>query len=213
VSELPPALAAALRGERPLLFGSVEINLPDYDLLLVDGAGELMIGNRLFIGRDPTYGALDTIKGLVDSIGDKAPALNLGLIPAGTAALAALLAPDVQGSAVTISIGAIDMQTGLPVSAPYPLFAGELDVATVKWGTRDRRLEYKVTSVAERFFQIEEGKRLSDTHHQSVWPGELGLSMITDVETYVPWGQKLDLTAIETRTDLPSMGQMTTART
>lgn len=213
MSQLPPALAAALRGDRPLLFGSVEINLPGYDLLLIDGAGELMIGNRLFVGRDATYGVLDTIKGLVDSVGDKAPALSLGLIPAGTAALAALLSPDVQGSPVTVSIGCIDMQTGWPVSNPYVLFAGELDTAKVSWGTRDRRIEYKVTSVAERFFQIEEGKRLSDTWHQSVWPGELGLSLITDVETYVPWGQKLDLTAIETRTDLPSMGSMTTART
>ena len=213
MSELPPALAAALRGERPLLFGSVEINLPGHDLLLLDGSAQIMVGNRLFVGRDPTYGVLDTIKGLKDAIGDQAPSVNLGLIAAGDAALAALIDPAVQGSAVTIAMGAIDPWTGLVIGAPYPLFAGELDVPTVTWDANDRRLEYTVTSVAERLFATEEGRRLSDAFHQLVWPGELGLAFVTDVETWVPWGQKLDTSAIETRTNLPGMGGSTFART
>lgn len=213
MSELSPQLAAALRGDRPLLCGLVEIQLPNHDLLLVDGAIELMVGNRWFVGRDEIYGVLDTIKGLTDSIGDQAPSLTIGLIPSTTAALAALIDPGVQGSQVTVSIACVDMATGLVVPDPYVLFTGELDVPSVKWASRDRRLEYKVTSVAERLFATEEGKRLSDTWHQSVWPGELGLAMVTEVEAYVPWGQKLDLTAVETRTDMPSIGQITTGRT
>ncbi len=213
MSELSPALAAALRGDRPLLFGAVAINLPGYDLLLLDGAGELMIGGRKFVGRDPVYGVLDNVKGLADSIGDTAPTLTLGLIPPSTGALSDLLSPDVQGSQVTVSIGCIDIATGLVVPAPYVLFSGELDVPTLNWGTRDRRLDYKVISVADRLFNIEEGRRLSDAFHQSVWPGELGLAFVTDVETTVPWGQALNTSAIETRTNLPSMGGSTTART
>lgn len=213
MSELPPALAAALRGDRPLLFGSVEINLPGYDLLLLDGSGQLMIGNRLFAGRDPVYGVLDTIKGLADAMGDQAPAVTLGLIPSTTASLAALLDPAVQGSHVTIAMGCIDIASGTAVSAPYVLFSGELDVPTVTWDANDRRLDYKVTSIAERLFAVEEGRRLSDAFHQKVWPGELGLAFVTDVETYVPWGQKLDTSAIETRTNMSTIGAITYGRT
>lgn len=215
MSELPPALAAALRGERPLLFGSVEINLPGYDLLLLDGAAEVIVplAGRKFVGRDPVYGVLDTIKGLSDSLGDQAPSVTLGLIPASDTALSQLIDPAVQGSTVTIAMGCIDISTGLVVSDSYVLFAGELDVPTVTWDSNDRRLEYKVTSIAERLFATEEGRRLSNAFHQKVWPGELGLAFVTDVETYVPWGQKLDTRAVETRTNNSGIGIISYART
>ncbi|MFZ3485280.1 hypothetical protein [Sphingomonas sp. 3-13AW] len=213
MSQLSPQLAAALRGERPLLYGSVEINLPGHDLLLVDGAAELMIGNRKFVGRDPVYGALDTIKGLTDSVGEKAPVVSLGLIPSSATALAALVDPAVQGSPVTISIGCVDMVTGLAVPHAYVLFAGELDVPTITWDARDRRLEYRIGSVAERLFAVEEALRLCLAWHQSVWPGELGLEFVSEVETYVPWGQKIDLTAVETRTNNAALGRITRDRT
>jgi hypothetical protein len=213
MAELSPQLAAALRGERPLLFGAVEINLPGHDLLLLDGAGELMVGNRLFRGRDETYGVLDTIKGLADSMGNTAPSITIGLIPSSTASLALLMDPAVQGSPLTISMGCIDPWTGLVVPNPYTLFIGEVDVPTVTWGTNDRRLEYTGTSIGERLFATEEGLRLSDAFHQHIWPGELGLAFVTGVETYVPWGQNLDTSAIETRTNNPTLGAITGSRT
>lgn len=201
-----------MRGERPLLFGMVEINLPDHDLFLLDGSGQVMVGNRLFVGRDENYGVLDSIKGLGDSVGDKSKAVTITLIPSTSAALASFVQPNVQGSQVTISMGALDIATGQCIGT-YGLQTGQLDVPIIKWGKNDRRLEYNVTGVGERMFQTEEGKRLSDAFHQSVWPGEMGLSLVTDVETYVPWGQKLDLTAVETRTDLPAIGNITYKRT
>jgi hypothetical protein len=206
VAQLSPQLAAALRGERPLLFGSVEINLPGYDLLLLDGAGELMVGNRKFVGRDPVYGVLNSIKGLADSMGDSAPAVTLGLLPSGDGALAKLVDPAVQGSPVTIAIGCVDIATGLAVPNPYVLFAGELDVPTITWGANSRRLDYRVGSVAERLFAVDEGRALSNAFHQHVWPGELGLEFVTGVEEWVPWGQKIDMTAIQTRSNLPGFG-------
>jgi hypothetical protein len=213
MAELSPALAAALRGERPLLVGIVEINLPGHDLLLLDGAAEIMIGGRKFLGCDPTYGVLDTVKGLADSLGDQAPAVTLGLIPADTLALARLLDPALQGSPVRISIDCVDMATGQVTGGGYTLFVGELDVPTINWDANDRRIEFKVTSNAERLFATEEGIRLSDAFHQRVWPGELGLAFVTDVETVVAWGQKTDNSAIETRTNSPSIGAITYART
>jgi hypothetical protein len=213
MSQLSPSLAAALRGERPLLFGAVEITLPDHNLRLIDGSGEIMIGGNLFVGRDPVYGVLDTIKGLGDTLGSTAPSVSIGLIPSTTLSLAALMNPAVQGSPVTISVGCIDISTGLVVPDPYILFVGELDVPTPTWDSNDRRLEYTVTSIAERLFAVEEGLRLSDSFHQHVWPGELGLAFVTGVEQYVPWGQKLNTTTIETRTNNPSLGAITGNRT
>lgn len=210
---MDPALAAALAASRPLYFAWVEIQLPAATLRLVDGSAEVPIGGHTFVGRDPAYGVLDSIKGLTDSIGDSAPGVTIGLIPANDTALAALLDPAVQGSPVTLGIGVLDMATGLPIGEPYVLFVGELDVPSVKWAENDRRLEWTAVSIGERLFQIEEGRRLSDAFHQKVWPGELGLAFVTDIETWVPWGQALNTTAVETRTNLPGMGGMTTART
>ena len=73
----------------------------------------------------------------------------------------------------------IDPATGQVVPDPYMLFAGELDVPTIKWGQNTRRLEYRITSVFERFFQVDEGLRLAPTFHRSVWPGEAGLDAVS----------------------------------
>lgn len=200
---LDPALASALAGTRVTMFGAVEIALPGYDLCLLDGAGVITFGGRTFVGRDPVYGVLDSIKGLADQMSDQAPQVTLGLIPASTAALSTLLDPAAQGSAVTISIGAVDASSGAVVGVPYPLFVGELDVPTLTWDANDRRLEYRIGSYAERLFMVEEGRRLSTAFHQSVWPGELGLDHCTSVEQTIAWGQNVNNTVVYTRSNLP----------
>lgn len=213
MAELTPALATALAGDRPLLFGSIEIALPDYELLLLDGSGEVMIGGRKFVGRDPIYGTIDSISKLGDSSGDSAPVLTLTLLTSSSAALATLAGADMQGSPVFTRMGVIDPQTGQVVPDPYLLFAGELDVPTIKWGQNTRRLEYRITSVFERFFQVDEGLRLAPTFHRSIWPGETGLDAVSDVEQPVPWGQNLPNPWIKTRTDDPAIGIWTYERT
>jgi hypothetical protein len=213
MAQLTPELSTALAGDRPLLFGSIEIDLPDYELLLLDGSGEVMIGGRKFVGRDPIYGTIDSISKLGDSSGDSAPVLTLTLLAASGAALATLAAAEMQGSPVYARMGVIDQITGLVVPDPYVLFAGELDVPTVKWGPNTRRLEYKITSVFERFFQVDEGLRLAPTFHQSVWPGETGMDAIADVERPVPWGQNLPNPWVQTRTNDPAVGIWTFERT
>lgn len=213
MGELTPALAAALAADRPLLFGSVEINLPDYDLLLLDGSGEVEIGGRRFVGRDPIYGTIDSISKLGDSSGDSAPVLTLTLLTSSDAALSKLAAAAMQGSRVYVRMGVIDRMTGKPIPDPYVLFVGELDVPTVKWGQNSRRLEYKITSVFERFFQVDEGLRLAPSFHQWVWPGEAGLDAVSDVERPVPWGQNLPNPWVQTRTNDAAIGIWTHERT
>lgn len=206
MAELSPALNAELGARRVLLFGGVRIELPTRTLTLLDGSGEVPIGPEIFVGRDPVWGVLDTIKGLEDQISDSAPALTVGLIPPADLALSMVMDPALQGSPVTVIVGAIDRATGLPAGEPYVLFAGEIDVTTVKWGAHDRRVEFRVASIAERLFVIEEGRRLSNSFHQLVWPGELGLSFVTGVEEWVPWGQALKVTEPETRTNAQGTG-------
>jgi hypothetical protein len=207
MSQLSPAMAAALAESRVLLFGAVRIALPNYTIRLLDGSGALPIGNEIYQGRDATYGVLDTIEGIEESLGAEAPTLSIGLIPASDAALAALVDPSVQGAEVQVMVGVVNLSTGQPVGIPYQVFVGELDVPTITWGENDLRLEYRVISVAERFFQIEEGRRLSSAFHQSVWPGEKGLDYCTDVEITLPWGQAVDNSVIYTRSNMPGYAE------
>ncbi|NOW44113.1 hypothetical protein FHW96_000240 [Novosphingobium sp. SG751A] len=207
MSQLPPAMSAALADNRVLLFGAARIALPDYTIRLLDGSGALMIGGELYQGRDDVYGVLDTIEGIEESLSEETPTLSIGLIPATDTALAALVDPAVQGSEVQVMVGVVDLSTGQPVATPYQVFVGELDVPTITWGENDRRLEYRVNSVGERFFQIEEGRRLSSAFHQSVWPGEKGLDYCTDVEITLAWGQAVDNSVVYTRSNLPGYAE------
>lgn len=200
MSELSPALATALGGDRPLVFGAVRIAMSGSVVRLLDGAGVLTIGGETYTGRDANWGVLDTIKGLGDSTADSAPLVSLGLLPSTTLALSTMLDPAIQGSSVLIMIGVANPATGTVIDT-YTLFSGQLDVASVTWGTNDRRVEFKCSSIAERLFAVEEGRRLSDAFHQSVWPGELGLAFVTGVENNVPWGQQLNTSVDQNRTD------------
>lgn len=188
MGEMTPALAAAIAADRALLFGAIEINFPGYDLRLVDGSAELMMGGEKFVGRDPTFGTISSIDSLTDGAGDQAPRVSLSLLPPSDTAAASLASAPMQRSRVRFWLGVLDMPTGIVVPDPLLLFDGELDVATMKWGMRTREVEYRIVSVFERFFDLEEGIRLSDSWHQSVWPGELGLSFVTGVTENVPWG-------------------------
>lgn len=213
MSELPTAMAAALAGStRVTLFYAVEVQLPGHTARLLDGAAQVTIGGQLYSGRDEVLGTIDSLKGLEDQTGDSAPSLTLVLIPPSNASLGTLLDPSVQGSPVTFMVGLLNPATGIPVSDPYVPMVGELDVPTVTWGDNDRRLEYRITGIQERLFMVEEGRRLSDSFHQYVWPGELGCAFVTGVEETVPWGQALDTTAVDVRSNLPTMAQ-TTSRT
>ncbi|WP_375290919.1 hypothetical protein [Qipengyuania sp.] len=199
MGQLNPALLAEMQKRRFTLFGAVEIVLPERTVRLLDGAGEVMIGGERYLGRDPEWGVLAYVKGLSDSDGDSSPAPVLGLVPSGELALSQMLNPALQGSPVSVMIGALDRQTGSPIGEMYVPFTGELDVATPSWDLNRREVEFALSGVGERLFQVEEGRRLSDSFHQTVWPGELGLAFVTDVESTVNWGQSTSSTAGGTR--------------
>jgi len=187
MTALSPALDAALSADRPLIYGSVEINLPGYDLRLLDGSGMLLIDGKTFVGEDANFGVLESIDDLTDGMGDEAPAIQINLLPASEAAVGDLASPLFQGARVRIRLGAVQRATGLSIGEQV-LFDGELDVPRLTVGKGMRRLSFECVSAFERFFADDEGAKLSEAWHQATWPGEEGFANITGVEKTIYWG-------------------------
>jgi hypothetical protein len=190
MTEITPALDAALSADRVPMCGLLRIDFNDGRVLrLVDGAGSITWGAEAYVGRDETFGAIQSVDEIDDGTGDEAPALSLSLFPASDAAAEDLCAADMQGSRVRLWIAAYDRATGLIIPDPYTVFDGELDVATLRLGPNIRAVDYDCVSGFERFFDNEEGMRLNPTFHQSVWPGETGLNKVTGIIEQKYWGQ------------------------
>ena len=188
MTALTPALDAELRKDIPVVFGAVAIDLPDTSVNLLDGAGTLSFGGRIFVGEDATYGTISEVEDLTDGTGDSAPAFSMTLLPSGDAAAAALAAPGMQGSPVYVWVGAVNPATGQPVPDPHLIFMGELDVPTLQSEENARRLTYEVVSVFERLFEDDESARLSSGFHRSIFPNEAGMDGVTGVAETVYWG-------------------------
>ena len=185
---LSPTLEAEFDKPSFIAFCAVEIGLPDGPLRLLDGAGETEIFGHTFRGEDDTYGVLSAGEGFSDGVESEAPSLKLELLPPSNTATAVLADPAAQGSPVYIWIGAIDPITGLPVDDPELVFLGQVDVPTVLIRQNTRALQLDVVSSFEQFFAQDEGVRLNGPWHQSIWPGELGLSFAVGVQQQLPWG-------------------------
>lgn len=188
MSALTVQLDAALSAPAALVFHALEIQLPGHNVRLLDGAGVATFSSMTFSGSDATYGTLAAIDTLSDGIEEQAPRLRITLLPPTTTAAADLASMDVQGSLVRLWFGAINPVTGLVVPDPDLWFAGALDVPTLSISEAGRTLEYEVASVWDRFFRHDEGARLNDAFHQSVWPGELGFEFVNEVQRQLPWG-------------------------
>jgi len=187
MSQFTPALDTALAGDDVRMFGALKIALPGYNLCLLDGASELSFGGDSYLGEDPVYGVWADVEGLEDGAGDQAPNFTLTLHPPDGASAAQLSDPAFQGSTVSIFIGALDA-AGAVVADPYPFIVGELDVPRLITERNSRELEYDCVSAFERFFEIDDGMRLSPEFHKSIWPGENGFDNIHQVLRKDGWG-------------------------
>lgn len=195
MSQFTPAVDAALAAPVATIFGALQIELPDYTLRLLSGPAALKGAPwSSFVGRDPTFGIWAAVADIRDGGGDEAPRISITLFPASDAAAATLAAPNMQGSKVSIWLGVVNPLTGEPIPDPALIFLGSLDVPRLVSGTGSRQLEYEVASVFEWMFDEEEGRRLADTFHQSIWPGELGFAFVTGVVDQVYWGRQAPVT-------------------
>ena len=189
MGEFTSAMQTAMAARVVRIFGAVQIEFPSYSLRLIDGPGAFAAAPwSTFVGRDPLFGTIESIDSISDGTGDEAPQISLTLNPSRDAAVAQLAASAMQGSRVRCWLGVVSAATGIVVPDPLLLFDGKLDVATINWGSRKRTVDYDIVSEFDRFFDLEEGIRLSDSHHQDIWPGELGLAFVTGVSETIPWG-------------------------
>ncbi|CAA2991077.1 Hypothetical predicted protein [Olea europaea subsp. europaea] len=203
---LDPTVNAALQGVYALMFGAVEILLPSASIRLLDGSAVVSFGGHTFVGSDPTFGALHSVQAIADGLDNEAPSMTLTLLPPTRSAVAALCAPANQGAQVTVWVGVLNPVTGQVIGTPDVRFIGAMDVPTLRVGKNSRAVEISVTSAFDRFFDGDEGVRLNDAWHQSIWPGETGLSAVTAVQRRLPWGSDAPRPGVVTDRITPNGG-------
>lgn len=179
----------ALQGPVVGLFVAVEIEHPLGTIRLLDGAGVLVFGGHTFVGNDPSFGSLGVIDISADGQGNEAPTAQIAVNVADITIGPAFSSPQAQGAPVSTWVGAFNPTTGQVIGQPDLRFYGEID--TIDWdraadGTPSLQIE--AVSGFERFFENDEGNRLNDTFHQSIWAGEKGLEYMTTVLDQIPWG-------------------------
>lgn len=185
---LDVSLAAALQGPAATVFCALEIVLPDHTLRVLDGTGVVAFGDRTFGGSDATFGILHAIESVAEQVGTEAPRVRFTFMPSTMDATVALSAPSAQGSEVSLWFGAVDPATGLVIGEPELLFIGELDAVEGAFDQNSRVLTLDVASAWDRLFDVNEGNRLNNAFHQSIWPGELGFQYVTQIQRDEPWG-------------------------
>src|SRR3546814_5455757 len=78
------------------------------------------------------------------------------LYPPNASAMATLCNPNMQGSQVSIFVGAVDPTSGLIIGQPEVKFLGEIDVPSLTIGEGGQRsLSYTAVSVFERLFETD----------------------------------------------------------
>lgn len=188
MTQMSPALDAALAGPNPTTFGAIEIVLPNHTIRLLTGSGVIVFDGKTFTGQDATYGVLNSIEDFEDGIGGQAPSLTMTLIPASTAAAVDLASPAMQGAQVSVWLGAVEPSNGLVIGEPLLIFLGVLDVPILKTGANSYLLELQMSSAFEAFFLTNNGAALSNNFHQFLWPGETGLSQVDGILHHTYWG-------------------------
>lgn len=169
------------------LVGLCRIDLPAATIRLTDG-GFVDWDGDIFTSRDAVFGTIGSIEPLSEGIEAEVPALEMVMIPAGTAAAADLSQPGFQRSRVRLWLAEYDRATGALSGEPDLLFDGQIDQTTLTGGRSTRELAMTIVSSAERLFERNIGNSLSPSFHKSIWPGETGHDNATGLGAPVAWG-------------------------
>lgn len=176
-------LKAAL--ELPVVHSAtlVHIELPGdpdpYDLRLSSG-GQQTFGGYAYTGLDTTFGALGSVRGLSDGVGNEVSSASMVLHPKSDAAIEVLASPGTQDSPVVIRQATIDPDDGSLIGTEQ-LWAGAVNYAVLVADANQRSLRVELVTDEARALERNDERRLSHSFHQSVWPGELGLVHVTGV--------------------------------
>lgn len=177
-------LIEALEGSAPTPVHLATLTLPDATLRLTDG-GSVVWSGQTYLERHATYGSLSSIEEIEDGVTGSATVLSLA-INAPPGSLADWIASDVQGSVVTVHLGAVDRDTGLLIGEPELLIRCELDQPRLGVGG-GATLIYDCITEEARMLEPNEDQRQTDSFHQSVWPGEKHYEFVTDVRRKIYW--------------------------
>lgn len=183
-------MKAALEAPAFTMFTAVEVVLPGPTTIrLLDGAGFVTFSSKTFRGKDATYGVMSSIESLSDGMEEEAPGLRFTVLPPTNTAAATWAASTAQGSAVSVWVGVVNVQTGAVVGTPELVFSGEIDVPVLEVDKGSRQVVIECSSIFERFFEGDEGLEMTNASHQAIWPGETGFDMVTETTRQLPWGQ------------------------
>jgi len=185
---LTPAMVTALRSGRFPIAPLIRADLPGYTLLHLVGAGVAPWGGDVYTGKDARFGALLSAGNIKDGVGDEAPEWDLTFAPPSETAAALISNPAMQGSQIRAWLAVVNPATGIVLSDPLPTFVGTLDVPRLRVGKKTRTVEWRCLSALDTFHDTNEGARLSDAWHKSVWTGETGLANMSGIDRTSYWG-------------------------
>lgn len=176
-----------LKAGGAVIIDCVELVYSGFTLRLSTGQ-EVVVGGNAYLPRNDTYATLDAVSGYEDGLSDQAPRCQVALLPVSAAAFASLVDPSQQGASITAFWVAVDEATGLIVGQAEQPFRGFVDTADFSVDGDVWRLSLDCGSGLDRALASGEGMRLSDTFHQTLWPGELGCAFVTGLPDPVWWG-------------------------
>lgn len=179
------SLIAALGGPSVTGVLLVTLELPDHVIRWTDG-GFVVWDGDLYEEVDQTYGVLASVEDVEDGVDDSATTWSFEMVPP-PAALAALIAPAVQGSVLTSHLGAVDRQTGLLIGEPDLIQRVELDQPNGTFMGQGDPLTWACVTEEARMLEESDEQRLTDAFHQSVWPDELGYVNVTGIKRKMYW--------------------------
>lgn len=168
------------------LTGLVQIDLPERTLRYCDG-GFFEFEGETFRSSDDTFGTIGALAAMSEGVGDVVPALQMTLLPSGSAAAADLSKPGHQTARVRFWIAEYDVASGVITSSEV-MFDGQVDQTILTVGKGTKTLDVSVVSLAERLFEGNIGNTLNPTWHKSVWPGEKGHDNATGLGIPIAWG-------------------------
>jgi len=182
------ALEAELR-LNPTVATLVQIDFPSGAACWTDGGFVSFnsgAGALTFVTDHPTYGAISAVGGVVDGAGGQTTRVPITFLPKDDTAATALKSLTMQGSRVRVWEGAINRATGALIGAPQLKFDGEIDRPKVSIGA-GWSITLECGTQAERQLEPNVDWRLNHPFHSLIWPGEVGLSHVTNVLRKIYW--------------------------
>ena len=167
--------------------GLLRIDFPDRTVRLCDG-GFITFESNTYRDSDSVLGTIASIESLSEGATDEIPALDITFNPPSAVAFTELTSGALQRSQVRLWLAEYNVATNAIIGTPDLLFLGQLDQPSIRYSRTEYSVSISCVSLAEWMFELDTGNALSDTEHQSRYPGELGHANATGLQVPIAWG-------------------------